>query len=330
MPEVSSGSPVWTSALEMLRVRLGGPPETVDRMAVMLRRDPYVFDLTVLPARNGVQTLDVIECHVLAGAANQLLRELRALGAGEEVSLHVDTVALSASATARSAEHLLLGPLASAPVWELVAARIREGSVYRPSFYLLLVAAGIIGAVGILTNSQIVVVGAMVVGPEYGAIAALAYGLERRTLDPVRRAAAALTVGFTLAIAATFGFAALVRAFDLQPAAFDRGLQPVSHLVGTPNFYSVVVAVVAGAVGVVSLTLDRAGTLLGVFISATTIPAAADMGVALGFGDWSEALASLGQLALNLVVLIATGVVTLAAQRSLWRRVRERPPPAVP
>ena len=67
-----------------------------------------------------------------------------------------------------------------APVWEEVEARIRADGRFPPSWYGLLVIAALIAAVGLLTNSQILIVGAMVVGPEYGAIVALAYGLIRR------------------------------------------------------------------------------------------------------------------------------------------------------
>jgi hypothetical protein len=65
------------------------------------------------------------------------------------------------------------------PVWEEVDARIRSGGDFGPSWYVLLVIAGLIAAVGLLTNSQILIVGAMVVGPEYRAIAG---GHRRRRL----------------------------------------------------------------------------------------------------------------------------------------------------
>ena len=55
-----------------------------------------------------------------------------------------------------------------------------EGT-FPPSWYALLVIAGLIGAIGILTNSQILIVGAMVVGPEYGAIISLAFGVTAMT-----------------------------------------------------------------------------------------------------------------------------------------------------
>jgi hypothetical protein len=58
-----------------------------------------------------------------------------------------------------------------------------------------------------------------------------------------------------------------------------------------------------------------------VFISVTTIPAAADIGVSSAFELWSEAWGSLVQLLLNLLILIAVGAVGLLVQRRLWRRV---------
>ena len=49
---------------------------------------------------------------------------------------------------------------------------------------MLLTIAGLIAAVGIFTNSQILIVGAMVVGPEYAAIISVALGIDTPIGDP--------------------------------------------------------------------------------------------------------------------------------------------------
>ena len=49
-----------------------------------------------------------------------------------------------------------------------------------------------------------------------------------------------------------------------------------------------VVAVLAGIVGMLSLTQARSGALIGVLVSVTTIPAVANIGVATAYGEWSE------------------------------------------
>ncbi|SCG09398.1 protein of unknown function [Streptomyces sp. Ncost-T6T-2b] len=73
-----------------------------------------------------------------------------------------------------------------------------------------------------------------------------------------------------------------------------------------------------------SLTEARTSALLGVFISVTTIPAAADIAVSTAFTSWSDVRGSAVQLVVNILVLIVVGTVTLKAQRAIWQRVRLR------
>ena len=102
------------------------------------------------------------------------------------------------------------------------------------------------------------------------------------------------------------------------------GVRPVSNLIDTPNWFSFIVALLAGVVGVVSLTEARSATLIGVFISVTTIPAASDTGVSLAFGNTSEAWGSVLQLLLNVTVLTAVAVAGLPIQRAIWQRAARR------
>ncbi len=176
-----------------------------------------------------------------------------------------------------------------------------------------------IGAVGILTNSTILIVGAMVVGPEYSAIMAVAHGLERRDLTAVRRGMLALAAGFTIAIAVTLLFSLVIRATGDVPRLYELGVRPVSSFINSPDMFSVIVAVLAGIIGVVSLTEARGGALIGVFISVTTIPAAADIGLSIAFGNWHDAGGALFQLLLNVVILIVVGTLALRAQHAFWR-----------
>jgi uncharacterized membrane protein len=97
-------------------------------------------------------------------------------------------------------------------------------------------------------------------------------------------------------------------------------VRPVADLINTPNIFSVIVAVLAGIVGVVSLTESRANALIGVFISVTTIPAAASVGLSIAYSSWSEARGFIFQLLLNVLVLIAVGAAGLRGQRAIWRR----------
>ncbi|PBC59729.1 hypothetical protein BKI49_32460 [Streptomyces sp. Tue6028] len=297
-------------------------PAALTRPALdLLTSDDRVLNVVVVRSVR-VPDGDAVECDVLKGAADAVLGDLRELGVDRAGAIAVDGVDLMFS---RSAERIEAArPGAHAPLWAAVEAHIRAEGTYPPSFYLFLVIAGIIGAVGIMTNSQILIVGAMVVGPEYRAITSIALGLDQGNRRRVREGTRALTTGFLLAIAVTFVFAVLSRAAHLQSQAFELGLRPVSHLIDTPDFFSVVVAFLAGVVGIVSLTEARGSALLGVFISVTTIPAASDIAVSVAFTEWRQARGSLLQLLLNVVVLVGVGVLTLRLQRRLWRRVARR------
>lgn len=305
--------------MELVHFRVVVPPALTRPAVGLLTADDQVLNLVIVRSAH-VTGGDAIDCDVPRGAANGVLDGLRALGVDRAGSIAVDGVGLMFSRRAEQIEAGLPGALARAPLWATVEARIRAEGTYPPSFYLFLVIAGIIGAVGILTNSQILIVAAMVVGPEYSAITSIALGLDRHDRRRVRGGTRALTAGFLLAIACTLGFAALVRGAGLQSKAFELGLRPVSHLIDTPDFLSFLVAFLAGVVGIVSLTEGRGSALLGVFISVTTIPAASDIAVSLAFADWRQARGSLLQLLLNVAVLVVVGVFTLRLQRRLWRR----------
>jgi hypothetical protein len=80
-----------------------------------------------------------------------------------------------------------------------------------------------------------------------------------------------------------------------------------------------VVAVLAGVVGMLSLTESRSGALVGVLVSVTTIPAVANVGVAAAYREWSEVVGAMLQLGLNVAALAAAGVATLTVQHRATR-----------
>ncbi|MFF9091217.1 DUF389 domain-containing protein [Streptomyces sp. NPDC014991] len=309
--------------MDLIHFRMVMPAALTQSAVDLLASDDCVLNLVVVRAAR-VPDGDVLECDVVKGAANGVLGDLRELGVSHAGSIAVDDVEVIFSRHAERIEAEQPSALVHAPLWAAVEARIRKEGTYPPSFYLFLVIAALIGSVGIVTNSQILIVAAMVVGPEYSAITSIALGLDHRNRRPVRKGARALAAGFSLAIVVTLGFAAMVRAAGLQSTAFELGLRPVSHLIDTPDFFSVAVAVLAGVVGIVSLAEARGSALLGVFISVTTIPAASDISVSLAFADWHQARGSLVQLLLNVTVLVIVGVLTLRSQRWVWRRAARR------
>jgi uncharacterized hydrophobic protein (TIGR00271 family) len=304
----------------MLHVRVVSPVSLTGPLVDRLVTAPGVLNVVVRAGAARRPDGDAVQFDVRDGAANPVLEGLRELGLDRAGVICVERVdAVLTDPPLPTAGH---GALRReiAPMWEMVEAVIHQGEAYAPSFYALLAIAGLIGAVGILTNSQILIVGAMVVGPEYNAIIGVALGITKRNRTEIRDGLLALFWGFLAAVVLTLLFGLSVRASGKTPAQYLEGVRPVSDLINTPNIFSVIVAVLAGIVGVVSLTESRANALIGVFISVTTIPAAADLGVSMAYSSWSEARGSALQLLLNVGLLILVGAAGLRTQRAIWRR----------
>jgi uncharacterized membrane protein len=84
----------------------------------------------------------------------------------------------------------------------------------------------------------------------------------------------------------------------------------------------VLVALLAGVAGMVSLQTAKSSALIGVLISVTTIPAAANVGVAAAYRDWLECRGAALQLGINVSMIVVSGVATLSIAR--WRHHRRR------
>jgi uncharacterized hydrophobic protein (TIGR00271 family) len=111
-------------------------------------------------------------------------------------------------------------------------------------------------------------------------------------------------------------------ALGLFSEARLEGERPNTGFVYAPDAFSFVVALLAGIAGTLSLTSAKSGALVGVAISVTTVPAAANAAVALSYGDTGQTAGSAYQLLLNLAGIVLAGTATLFTQKWLWARSR--------
>src|SRR6476619_2109373 len=195
----------------MIHIRLVSPPDITAGLVDRLARDAGVCDLIVLEGVARNPDGDAVQFDVINAAANGVLQDLRDRGVAERGSIVIEDVGAALSGRATAAEARAPRAMNVSPVWEQAEARIRSGGRYPPSWFGLLAIAGLIAAVGIFTNSQILIVGAMVVGPEYAAIISVALGVNKSDRLRVRGGLIALFVGFTVAIIATLVFSVAVR-----------------------------------------------------------------------------------------------------------------------
>jgi uncharacterized hydrophobic protein (TIGR00271 family) len=307
----------------MVHPRLVVPGDEAPRVLEVLERSPAVVNLVRLPGCSIKPRGDLVLCDVAREEVSVVVDQLRRLGLERAGSISIDSVDSTISTEASRAVLAATGSPADAVIWEEVEARTSESAELSFSFLAFMVLATLIAAVGILTDSQILIIGAMVVGPEFGPLAGLCVALVQGRVELARRSATALALGFPLAIAVTLLVVLLLRAAGPAPDAIAAQGRPATFFIAHPNTFSILVALLAGVAGLLSLTTAKSGALLGVLISVTTIPAAANVGVAAAYANWSELRGALAQLALNLACIVIAGVATLTVQRlGFIRRLR--------
>jgi uncharacterized hydrophobic protein (TIGR00271 family) len=306
----------------MLHLRVIVPPGLTDTVTELLVREPGVVHLSIAPAVAVDPAGDVLEADIEHGALSALISRLQ--------DLHVDRVgsyafwevmdARSASADAAHAASARVGDDLSS--WHEVAAHTRDDTVVTDAYLLLMAIAGIIASGGILTNNELLIVGAMIISPDYGPLAGLCVAIVGgiRERANARSSAWALLLGFSVAAAAAAVVGVLAAISGQVPVTYLAGVRPVTELIAEPNLGSLVVALAAGVAGIIALGQAKSGAIVGVLVSVTTIPAVANVGVALALGNVDEAIGALGQLLINVAGLLTAGVVSLWIGTRLSRR----------
>ena len=308
----------------MVHMRIVVPSYECDHVLDLLERSPAVTNLIFLERAARKPEGDVILCDVAREDASVIVSDLRELGVDLKGSISIEHIDSAISAVAAEAERAAHGRPGDAVIWEEVEARTSENIELSGNFLAFMALACLIASVGIFLDSPILIVGAMIVGPEFGPIAGLVVALVQRRRDVGVRSLKALAVGFPVGILAAFVFSLLVRAVDLTPEGFAVDRHPLTDFISHPDAFSFIVACVAGAAGVLSLTSAKSGALIGVLVSVTTIPAAANIGVAAAYADWHEFGGAALQLTVNLAGIILAGVAVLYVQRVAYvRRRRE-------
>ncbi|MER7401874.1 DUF389 domain-containing protein [Streptomyces sp. NPDC000070] len=304
----------------MLHMRLITPSGKTDDVVRLIDRTVGTTHLVVLPDAAHNPAGDVVMCDVAREAGDELLTGLRELGIDTSGSIAVESIDLSLSERADRAEADAPGEGADAVLWEQLTEATHEESTLSATYLAFITLATMIAACGVVLDNAILIVGAMAVGPEFGPLAGLCTAIVRRKARLALRSLIALLVGFAVAMAVTVGFSLFMDAVDLFSEGKLMDDRPNTGFIYAPDWFSFVVAVLAGIAGTLSLTSAKSGALVGVAISVTTIPAAANAAVALSYGDMAQTKGSTEQLLLNLLGIIVAGTLTLLTQKWLWSK----------
>ena len=306
----------------MVHLRIVAPHAKSAKARELLNAYGSVCNVIVLEGAATKPEGDVILCDVAREDASVVISDLRELEIHKQGSIAMEYIDTQISDAADRAEEFAPGAPSDAVVWEQVEASTSENVELSGNFIAFMVLAVLIAMVGIFLDSPILIIGAMVVGPEFGPLAGLCVALVEKRRDLAFRSLKALVVGFPVAITAGFVASLAIKELGLAPEGFNPDNREFTEFITDPDFFSFLVAFLAGIAGMLSLTSAKSGALIGVLISVTTIPAAANIGLAAAYGDGSEWRGAMVQLSVNLTMIVVAGVGTLFVQRLLYRRRR--------
>jgi uncharacterized hydrophobic protein (TIGR00271 family) len=310
----------------MLHMRIITPPDRTDLIVTLVEKTVGTAHLVVLNGAALSPSGDLVMCDVARESADELLKELTALGLKKDGAISVENIELSLSECAGRAEKEAPGEPADAVLWQQLTDATHEESTLSFTYLAFLGVATMIAACGVVLDNAILIVGAMAVGPEFGPVAGVCTAVVQRLPRLAVRSLVALLTGFVVAMLLTTAFSLLMDALGLFSMRRLEADRPNTDFIWQPDPFSFVVAVLAGIAGTLSLTSSKSGALVGVAISVTTVPAAANAAVALSYGDFGQMWGSTEQLLLNLGAIMLAGTLTLFFQKLLWKKSRRVTP----
>ncbi|MFD1514496.1 TIGR00341 family protein [Halomarina rubra] len=179
-----------------------------------------------------------------------------------------------------------------------------------PMFVVFAALSAILATAGLLLDSAIVIVGAMVVAPFAGSSLSASVGIVSGNVQSVATSVRSQLLGLAVAmISATFAAAVFRWGFLVPPSLAISEIGQVAAFT-TPTIPTLTIAVVAGAAGALALSTDLPVAIAGVAVAAAVVPAAAAVGIGL---VWVEPLSALGGLALLLVNVVFINISALVS-----------------
>jgi len=308
----------------MLQLRIYVPASLTDAVLDSLATDDAVSAVAAVRGGSIRPPGDLVMADVAREAANDVIDRLRELGVQHDGTIHVDPAPTWISRAGFTAERRAPGSSADAVVWADVVQRSYDDSELNWTFLSFMTLATLLAAIAIVLDSQVLVIGAMILGPDFGPVAAMGVALVRRRWALLGLSTRTLLLGFCVAITVTTLFALLAGALGWITVLDVTRPRPGTGFIYSPDKWSFIVALVAAAAGVLSVTSAKLHGLSGVFVSVTTIPAAGNIALGIALGVAHEVWGSVLQLAVNLTGMAIAGWVTLAIQQQVWTRMSIR------
>src|SRR3954452_19115715 len=225
----------------LLQLRGTVPPDRTAAVRALFEECPGTAHLAVLPGASLAPAGDLVLADVARESADSLVAALRELHVDRDGGIALEAVDTAVSGAAEEAERRSPGDGSDAVVWEQVVRTTAADSSLSVSYLAFLTIATTLAAIAIVNDSAILTVGAMVLGPEFGPVAALAVALVHGRGSIGRSAARTLVGGFLIAIALTTLAALAGRALGWLGPEVLTVEHPATGFITRPDKWSLLV-----------------------------------------------------------------------------------------
>ncbi len=197
-------------------------------------------------------------------------------------------------------------PASATATREELTAELRKGARLDRGYLVLVVLSTVVAAIGLLTGSIAVIIGAMVIAPLLGPNLAFAFATAIGSRDLMVISFRSAVVGLMIAILVSV-------AIGMFWSEAHKSTELLARTV--VGYEDVALALASGAAAVLSLTTGVSATLVGVMVAVALLPPAATLGMLLGSSSWYLAGGAAILLSVNVVCINLAAQVVFSIKR---------------
>jgi uncharacterized hydrophobic protein (TIGR00341 family) len=202
---------------------------------------------------------------------------------------------------------------------EELHTRISDGSKLTGMYITFVALSTVVAAFGLIRDNIAVIIGAMVIAPLLGPNVGLSLASALGDRKMGRSAFRTLLAGILTALVISM----------ILGATLGKDTRTSQMLLRTDvHFYDIILALAAGAAGVLAFTSGVSATLIGVMVAVALLPPLVTLGILIGSGEFDLAANALLLLITNLICINLAGVTVFYIQgvrpREWWEVEKAR------
>ncbi len=166
------------------------------------------------------------------------------------------------------------------------------------NFILMVVLSSFVAGIGIIKDNTTILIGAMIVAPFLGPNTALAFGTTLGDVTIIKKAikTGVIATIIALSISVVWGLTSYNSGVNIP----DLEIQ----------YEDILLAIICGFAGAISVLSGQGGTLVGVMVAAALLPPLMRSGLLLGAQDYSASINSFLIFGANIICLNISGIIT--------------------